>query len=128
MGEKQGGFLTLETIAHNRRISRRGIIPIDTKGFLTLKPLPAVLDLRKNPSLKFLSVSKDAGTYLCNFIYYKTLSARPGLPVLFLHVGALSETEFIRREEKHQTALRRLVHELAKAIDGAGANCTSREN
>lgn len=128
MGEKQGGFLTLETLAHNSRISHRGIIPIDTKGVLTLKPMPAVLDLRKNLRLSFLSVSNDAGTYLCNFIYYKTLSALPYIPVLFLHIGALSKTEFIRREKKHQNSLRRLIRELAKAIDGAGANCTSREN
>lgn len=95
---------------------------------MRLKPLRQVLELSNKTRLNFLSISGNAGTYLCNYIYYKTLSERQDIPVLFLHIGALTKSEFLRQDKKHQNALRRLVHELAKAIDGAGANCTSREN
>lgn len=128
MGEKQGGFLTLETIAHNRRISRRGMIPIDKNAPSTLKPLPIVSNLRKTINRKSLNISADAGTYLCNYIYYKTLSSRPDIPALFLHICALDKQNFHLQEKKYLTGLLKVIHELAKAIDGAGANYTSREN
>ncbi len=134
LGEKTSTALTLETTARNQRISKRGLIPIAKNSAQRItSPLPVTkigtaLRRRFHSGKKFLSVSDNAGTYLCNFIYYKMLSSRLRLPALFVHVPALNNDEFGKRRKKIIDVLHHAAIELVKAIDGAGANYTSREN
>ena len=134
LGEKSGGHLTLESIAQNKRKSRRGLIPIG-EGYpekiatpLPLKRIITTLAKRRNFQNGFFSLGSDAGDYLCNFIYYKMLSTKKRIPALFVHVPALTPLEFAREKKKYFRGLELIVFELAKAIDGAGPNYTSREN
>jgi pyrrolidone-carboxylate peptidase len=133
-GEKNQGSLTLEAVARNIRTSKRGLIPIVKNALLKIpSPVPvraigAKLARHRAANKNFFHVSSNAGNYLCNFTYYKMLSARKKIPTLFVHVPALTRAEFMRTKKKYLQGVAEIILELAKAIDGAGANCSAREN
>src|SRR5688572_6113568 len=58
-----------------------------------------------------LSVSDDAGCYLCNYIYYRALRRFPGRRVGFVHVPPLETFPF----DAQQACLARLLHALEAA-------------
>jgi pyroglutamyl-peptidase len=134
LGEKAATSFTLETAAHNKRVSARGFIPITKNSPQRItSPLPVRkigtrLQRRLSVAKNVLSVGDDPGTYLCNFIYYKILSAKRNIPSLFVHVPALSHNEFKAQRKKFLSLMHNIASELIKAIDGAGAKYTSREN
>ncbi len=58
------------------------------------------------------SVTTDAGTYLCNYIYFKALSAFPGKRVGFLHVPSFEKVALRTQTELLRAALEVLDGEL----------------
>lgn len=133
-GEKNGGHITLESVARNLRRSRRGPVaiserhPPEISSAMPAGKIAAHLAKRPRFAKNFFSLSKNAGDFLCNFVYFKMLSSQKNIPALFVHICALEKKEFTQQRQKYSAALRFIAKEVAKAIDGAGANYTSREN
>ena len=95
LGEKGSKHTTLETTARNRRCHKTGEIEIEKTGGKKLRTIFDVGRLALALQKKTLKkprcvVSHDAGSYLCNFVYWKALAHHPELPAIFLHVPALS--------------------------------------
>lgn len=134
LGEKSDDHFYFESMARNRRISPRGIIRIDKGHPNQLKTqfnagkIFAASKTRYGFSKNFFKLSDDAGTYLCNFVYYKMLALKNDIPALFVHVPALEKEQLVRKLKKYTQGLRIIRQEVIKAIDGSGANYTSREN
>ena len=92
LGEKKSGRLTLESTARNLRGKSGGLIPILKKGpQKILSPVASGLYQKLSSSQrKFWELSNDAGTYLCNYAYYRTLLIHRETPCVFIHVPALN--------------------------------------
>ena len=144
MGEKKGGYLTIESHARNRQRLDTTIKKINDSTRQTLQtPLP-VKQLRASLPVNMqrrFKLSHNAGDYLCNFIYFKMLEQRPDLVSLFLHVPVRSPEQLRQRIDADVKAVVALLSSLkkyfaptrnhdsdTKAIDGAGANDMPREN
>lgn len=134
LGEKADAHFHLECVARNCRVSQRGTTRIERASpavigsRLNAAKILAAAKTRNGFSKNFFKLSNDAGTYLCNFIYYKMLSQKNDIPAFFVHVPAVEKEQLARRLKKYTQGLKIIRQELIKAIDGAGANYTSREN
>ena len=121
MGEKVGKRIAFETTARNHRVSKRGLIQIK-KGAPTR--IKTALSLPRMPKVV---MSRDAGSYLCNFVYFKMLYHKPMLPCLFLHIPALDAKQWQVCQKSYCAILQKTIARVAKAIDGAKANVSTRE-
>ena len=92
LGEKKANRPCIETKAHNIRSYKNGTMPIEKSArkrlHTRLDPVLLIDALKKGHSN--WTISHNAGSYLCNFSYWKVLSQMPDLPCIFLHVPALS--------------------------------------
>lgn len=92
LGEKKAKRPCIETKARNARRHKNGTIPIEKnarKQLHTRLDAALLIDALKKGHPKW-TISHNAGSYLCNFSYWKVLSQMPDLPCIFLHVPALS--------------------------------------
>jgi pyrrolidone-carboxylate peptidase len=89
---------------------RRG--PIDEQSPLllegTLWPVPMLADLAVRHPCR---ASLDAGSYLCNYAYYRALQKFPGKKVGFLHVPSVDAVPLERQQAVLQEILRALESE-----------------
>lgn len=147
MGENRRSGICIERFAHNRQMTPAGLASINAHSphviatRINLNTVRSQLKQRANYHGCAYHLSENAGNYLCNFIYFKTLSARPDIPSLFLHVPALAQKKFEQQATQYVSALRVILKVLGsqqlvestnpsdtKAIDGAGTNDMPREN
>jgi pyroglutamyl-peptidase len=147
MGENRREGICIERFAHNHRttISGSSVISVHAPQVMEtqvdLNILHARLKTRKRKLRCPFGISENAGNYLCNFVYFKTLTERPNIPAVFLHVPALVDSKLKILKVQYVSALRGILLAIdsqrlpqradasdTKAIDGAGANDMPREN
>jgi pyroglutamyl-peptidase len=61
--------------------------------------------------------SVDAGSYLCNYIYFRALQRLPSMPVGFLHVPSFDKMS----QDRQESALQRLIQILSAGSSTAAA-------
>ncbi len=95
--------VSLETTARNQIGSVPDVLGVDRRSAEIDAALPATLagtlwsaQLLGQASGD-LVVSHDAGTYLCNFIYFRALQSWPHLRIGFLHVADFDAVSFARQ-------------------------------
>ena len=144
MGEKKGGYLTLERFAHNKRRdgnSQAEILSGKPKRLNTRAKLDQIFEMLRQLGQNRFRPGKYAGDYLCNYIYFMALMSEPELPALFLHVPARTANQFSATKNAWLNAMHDLlsawaaypgsigdVRDRIKAIDGAATNDMPREN
>ena len=119
--------LTLEVKAHNAGYNYPdvdGQLPYNRKCENDgAEVLETIFDLKKiaNSCMKKypivnIDVSENAGRYLCEFIYYKSLSiaAKKNIPVLFVHVPEITANSYSL--EQLATASKNLIEVLMEQI------------
>ncbi|MFO1472862.1 MAG: hypothetical protein U1F27_17730 [Turneriella sp.] len=92
LGEKNARRPCLETRALNIRRYKNGTMPIEKsprKQLHTSLDAARLINALKKGHSNW-TISHNAGSYLCNFSYWKVLSQMPDLPCIFFHVPALS--------------------------------------
>jgi len=144
MGEKKGGYLTLERFARNTRRdgnSQTEILSGKPKRLHTRVKLDLVYERLRDLGQKRFRLGKNAGDYLCNYIYFMALASEPELPALFLHVPSKTANQFNATKSSWLHAMQDMfsawaacpgsfadVRDRIKAIDGAATNDMPREN
>jgi pyrrolidone-carboxylate peptidase len=93
-------------IAH---ITKEGIIDSNKLGFLKADDLTTEKCLEFIKSSTWIKDSYDAGNYLCNYIFYKSMKRFEASKVLFLHVS-----DFVNNEQSPDKAIQAM--ELYKLI------------
>ena len=147
MGENNREGVSIERFARNKKtyINENSLISLGSpKLFETqidVRALHASLRSTRRAYGTFCRLSMNAGSYLCNFIYFKTLQKETCIPSLFLHVQALPPEKFKELQTQFVSVVQAILMSInsqikesragtsdTKAIDGAGANDMPREN
>jgi pyrrolidone-carboxylate peptidase len=109
--DPKGERLRLETVAHNKighRADVRGEIwgpgPLDPLGAPQLAATLWTPEALMESAIR--EVGADAGGYLCNFSFYRTLQAFPRSRVGFIHVPPLEEVSLEVQIEEVEHILR----------------------
>jgi len=115
--------MRFETIARNQANSpdidgvnkKNAKIIVKQDNILTTNyPLFLIKQLKKK-YFRYTKISKDAGTYLCNYIYFNSLSANNSRSdILFLHIADFQNNEVATSLEKQVEIIQETINIFIK--------------
>ena len=108
LGEHKYSSIRVDISAQNyyRDTYSEGKIDLHGPDFL---PSPIAEDL---PDIQGLNFNEDAGRYVCNYVYYKSL--QKNFNTVFLHVPELTDTEYRNKKQFLLSILQQVIQHTAK--------------